>query len=88
MEKTNYFKRTVLIIGILTIIRLVLACFLGLDGGPAYYAMWSRHLELSYFDHPAMTALLIRLSTSIFGWNSFGIKLPGILLYLGSTIFM
>ncbi|MCR5506328.1 MAG: glycosyltransferase family 39 protein [bacterium] len=88
MEKTNYLKRTVLIIGILTIIRLVLACFLGLDGGPAYYAMWSRHLELSYFDHPAMTALLIRLSTSIFGWNSFGIKLPGILLYLGSTIFM
>lgn len=84
----SYLKKTIIVLTGLTIIRLILACFLGLDGGPAYYAMWSRKLELSYFDHPLMTALLIRISTEIFGWNSFAIKLPAILVYLATSIFM
>ena len=82
----SYLKKTIIVLTGLTIIRLILACFLGLDGGPAYYAMWSRKLELSYFDHPLMTALLIRISTEIFGWNSFAIKLPAILVYLATSI--
>ena len=88
IKNLTYLQKSIIVIGLLTILRLILACFLGLDGGPAYYAMWSRNLELSYFDHPAMTAVLIRLSTEIFGWNSFGIKFPAIILFLGMTIIM
>ncbi len=29
----------------------------------AYYWVWSRHLQLSYYDHPPMVAYLIRLAT-------------------------
>ena len=88
MQKINYKRATIITLSILTIIRLILSYFLGLDGGPAYYAMWSRHLELSYFDHPAMTAVLVKISTLIFGWNSFAIKFPGIILFLGISIIM
>ena len=87
-DMNKYFKATVVILGILTVVRLILAGFIGLDGGPAYYAMWSRHLELSYFDHPMMVAVMVRVSTFIFGWNNFAIKLPAILVYLATSIFM
>lgn len=87
-DMNKYFKATVLILGLLTVVRLILAGFIGLDGGPAYYAMWSRHLEMSYFDHPMMVAVMVRVSTTLFGWNSFAIKLPAVLVYLATSIFM
>ena len=31
----------------------------------AYYWTWSRHLAASYFDHPPVTAYLIRLGTTL-----------------------
>lgn len=33
-------------------------------GDEAYYWAWSRHLDLSYFDHPPMIAWLLRLATT------------------------
>jgi 4-amino-4-deoxy-L-arabinose transferase-like glycosyltransferase len=41
-----------------------------------YYWCWSRDLQLSYFDHPPMTALFIRASTELFGQSVFAIRLP------------
>lgn len=87
-DMDKYLKGTILTLGILTIVRLILAGFIGLDGGPAYYAMWSRNLELSYFDHPMMVAVIVKISTFFFGWNNFAIKLPSILIYLATSIFM
>ena len=88
MTLTKYQKKTFLLLGILTFIRLVISMFVDLDGAPAYYAMWSRHLQLSYFDHPAVTAILIRISTFLFGWNSFAIKLPGILMFSAISVYV
>lgn len=42
----------------------------------AYYWVWTRHLSLSYFDHPPMVAWLIWLSTRIFGESEFAIRFP------------
>lgn len=39
-----------------------------------YYWLWSRHLDWAYYDHPAGTALLLRLSTSLGGQGEFGIR--------------
>jgi 4-amino-4-deoxy-L-arabinose transferase-like glycosyltransferase len=39
-----------------------------------YYWCWSKDLQLSYFDHPPMTAYLIRMSTAIFGDTLLGIR--------------
>lgn len=39
-----------------------------------YYWTWAQHLQKSYYDHPPMVAYLIKVSTSIFGDNLFGIR--------------
>lgn len=44
-----------------------------------YYWCWSRDLQLSYFDHPPMTALMIRATTELFGPSVFAIRLPACL---------
>jgi Dolichyl-phosphate-mannose-protein mannosyltransferase len=44
-----------------------------------YYWCWSKELQWSYYDHPPMTALLIRASTSVFGDTLFAIRLPACL---------
>ena len=41
-----------------------------------YYWCWSQDLQWSYFDHPAMVAVLIRISTELFGNSILAIRLP------------
>lgn len=43
------------------ILKFVLAYYLPLLPDEAYYWVWSKHLQLSYFDHPAMIAWLFKL---------------------------
>lgn len=42
-------------------LKFILAYFLPLLPDEAYYWTWSHHLQLSYFDHPAMIAWLFKL---------------------------
>ncbi len=41
-----------------------------------YYWCWTESLQLSYYDHPPMTAYLISASTAIFGHSLFALRLP------------
>jgi hypothetical protein len=41
-----------------------------------YYWCWSKELQLSYYDHPPMVALMIRASTMAFGDTLFAIRFP------------
>lgn len=41
-----------------------------------YYWTWSKSLQLSYYDHPGMTAWLIWLSTQLFGDTILGMRFP------------
>jgi len=52
----------------------------------SYYWVWSRHLSLSYFDHPPMVAYLIRLSTALLGSSEFGVRFPAALLSSGTVV--
>ena len=73
-------SRNILIIIILTtVIKGLFAAPLYLLDDEAYYWVWSRNLSLSYFDHPPMIALFIRLSTLFFGNTMFGIRALGAL---------
>ncbi|MFO0851204.1 MAG: glycosyltransferase family 39 protein [Gemmataceae bacterium] len=47
-----------------------------------YYWCWAQQLQLSYFDHPPMTALLIRASTTLFGDSVLALRLPACLTTL------
>lgn len=63
-----------LVLGLAAIWRLGHLGGTPLAGDEAYYWLWSRHLALSYYDHPAGTALLIHLSTALGGPSEAGIR--------------
>ncbi|MCX7120923.1 MAG: glycosyltransferase family 39 protein [Gammaproteobacteria bacterium] len=67
-------------LGLFTLYHLITAATLSLSDDGAYYWEWSRHLALSYYDHPPIIAYLIRMSTSLFGSNPLAIRLPNIIL--------
>jgi len=66
-------------------VRLVVAGQLELMEDESYYWLWSRDLQLSYYDHPAMVAWLIAAGTSLFGDSPVAIRLPAILLNLATA---
>src|SRR3954467_6833383 len=46
----------------------------------AYYFLYSRHLDLSYFDHPPVLALVLRLSSEVFGKSELSLRLAAFTL--------
>jgi 4-amino-4-deoxy-L-arabinose transferase-like glycosyltransferase len=70
---------------VLLAFRVFLAGHLGLTDDEAYYWDWTRQLDWSYYDHPALTTWLIALSQSLFGQSVFAVRLPAILSAIGST---
>jgi len=52
----------------------------------AYYWLWSRHLALSYYDHPPLTAYLIRLFT-LFNTSEFTVRLAAVFCMGVATIY-
>lgn len=68
--------------------RFYLMATLGLGDDEAYYWEWSRKLSLSYYDHPAMVAWLIRFSTELLGDNPLAVRLPAFLTSLGSMYYV
>ncbi|MDD4870533.1 MAG: glycosyltransferase family 39 protein [Kiritimatiellae bacterium] len=59
-----------LVILTLFFFRLWFSGTLPLSGDEAYHWEWSRHLALGYYDHPGLTAYLIRLSTFLFNGST------------------
>ena len=65
-------------------VALLRVLFLGINGlelapDEAYYWDWSRQLDICYYSKPPMVAWAIAASTSIFGNNEFGVRLPAVL---------
>jgi 4-amino-4-deoxy-L-arabinose transferase-like glycosyltransferase len=61
-------------------LRLPVIGAVGLGDSEAYYWTWSKHLDLSYFDHPPAVAYVVRAGTAIFGDTAFGARiLPALL---------
>jgi 4-amino-4-deoxy-L-arabinose transferase-like glycosyltransferase len=58
----------------MVVLRCLVARHMQLETDEAYYWLWSRHLALSYFDHPPLIAYLIRLGTALFGNTAFGVR--------------
>ena len=67
-----------LIAGLLAI-YLMLAAVLPAADDEVYYWSWARPLQFSYYDHPPLTAYMIRLSTAVFGDSIFGFRVPACL---------
>ena len=50
---------------LLTIWRGFINATLELHPDEAYYWLWSKHLALSYYDHPGMVAYFIKFTTLV-----------------------
>src|ERR1051326_2485110 len=59
---------------ILFALRFAAAAHLPLSFDESYFWLWSKHLALSYYDHPPLIALSIRAGTLVFGDSEFGVR--------------
>jgi hypothetical protein len=59
----TYAQKSILLVSMFTIIRVVLSCFLELGNDESYYWTYSQHLQWNYFDHPPMVAVFIKFTT-------------------------
>ena len=55
--------------------RLIIIPFSGVMPQDAYYYMYSRNMSLSYFDHPAGVAVLLKVGTALLGDTAAAVKL-------------
>jgi 4-amino-4-deoxy-L-arabinose transferase-like glycosyltransferase len=74
----NFVK---ILIFVLLIFRIILSFKLQLHPDEAYYWLWSKNLDFSYFDHPPMVAYFIKLTT-IFSNSEFFVRFSTIICYL------
>ena len=69
------WRQALIILGVSTIVRLVVATLVPLFPDEAYYWEWSRRLAGGYFDHPPTIAWLIAAGTAIGGDSPLGVRL-------------
>ncbi len=67
---------------ILTPVYCMLAAVLPPADDELYYWCWSERLQLSYYDHPPLTAYMIRAATAVLGNHLLAIRVPAILASL------
>jgi dolichol-phosphate mannosyltransferase len=72
----------------MVLLRAILCAKLGLGDDEAYYWDWSRRIQLSYYDHPGMTAWLIKFGCSMFGATPFGVRVFGQICNVISGVFL
>ena len=63
MEKLFNKRNTIIFVGVLTLWRLYLSAELQLHPDEAYYWLWSRNLDVAYFDHSPLVAYFIWFTT-------------------------
>ena len=77
-----YYKLFWLLTSITTFLRLLVIGKLGLTVDEAHYWVYSKFLDLSYYDHPPMIGYIIKLFTDIFGINEFAVRLPSVIIFI------
>ncbi len=87
MEKLLNRQNTIIFVGILTLWRLYFSAGLQLHPDEAYYWLWSRQLDIGYFDHSPMVAYFIWLTT-LFSKAEFWVRLSGTLVSLIISLLM
>ena len=79
-------RTTLLLIALTTALRLVWAAVLEASNDESYHWLYTVYPDLSFFDHPPMTMLLVKLGLLLCGgWvHPFSIRLAFVLLFVGS----
>jgi 4-amino-4-deoxy-L-arabinose transferase-like glycosyltransferase len=85
-DRWTQTQRAVAIIAVLTALRFVLASSLPLSFDESYFWLWSKHLAVSYYDHPPLIALAIRAGTLLFGDTEFGVRFVSLVLSVAASV--
>ena len=87
MENLLTRRNTIVVVALLALWRLHLSAALQLHPDEAYYWLWSRYLDWSYFDHPPMVAYFIWAST-LGSKSELWVRLSGSLVLLAASVMM
>ncbi|MFA6614104.1 MAG: glycosyltransferase family 39 protein [Endomicrobiia bacterium] len=77
-----YHKLFWILTSITTFIRLLVIGHLGITVDEAHYWVYSKFLDLSYYDHPPMIGYIVKLFTEIFGINEFAVRFPSVIIFI------
>src|SRR4028118_733678 len=61
-------------------------CPIDLSGDEAHYWDWSRDLDLSYYSKGPLVAYIIRASCAVFGDVMWAVRLPALVLSVGTGL--
>ena len=88
LKTFEFNKYSYILITLIFIVKVIYILILNmpLSHEEAYYWCYAKHPDLSYFDHPAMTAWIIAIFTSILGDNEFAVRISSALLSLGTNL--
>jgi len=71
--------------GGLIALRFVVAVYLPLSFDEAYFWLWSKHLAVSYYDHPPLIAFAIKAGTLVFGDTQWGVRAVSFLASIAAS---
>ncbi len=80
-EDKKYRQYALILIVLVALYHLFIIGSVGPGDNEAYYWTWSKHLDLSYFDHPPMVAYMIALTTAVGGDSVFFLRIGTVLLF-------
>jgi 4-amino-4-deoxy-L-arabinose transferase-like glycosyltransferase len=84
----RYRNLAILLIALVLVYHLIIIGIIGLGDNEAYYWTWSKHIDISYYDHPGIVAYLIWLTTAIGGDNAFSVRVGTAILFALTTLFV
>jgi hypothetical protein len=87
LSGTSVLYARVLLVGYAAV-QMVYNLILPVYGDEAYYWVWSKNLQLGYFDHPPMVAYVNALFCTVFGDTLFAVRLATVSCLSGAAVFI
>ncbi len=88
--KYTYAQKSIFIVLIFTVIRVVVSNFIGLGNDESYYYSYTHQLQINYFDHPPLVAIWLKIFTLNFwlGQSVFVMRLGSFVGCIMASLFM
>ncbi|MFA7074080.1 MAG: glycosyltransferase family 39 protein, partial [Endomicrobiaceae bacterium] len=79
----SYYQKLFWVLtSVTTFIRLLIIGHIGITVDEAHYWVYSKFLDLSYYDHPPLIGYIVKLFTAIFGVNEFAVRFPSVIIFI------
>ncbi len=90
MSDETLYRRTLLVIGILTLVRVIVLIVSPIEFYPdeAQYWWWAQNPALGYFSKPPLIAWIVWLTTALFGDSEWAVRLSSPLLHAGTALLL